>query len=324
MAVPRLLAAALAAGVALTLAACGSDDQPAGGGADPPAATRTVTDTFSGQQVQIPAEPRRVVALWRTGAVLVDIGVTPVGQLDGEILPEELGAEAVAEVGQVPTVGTFEGVDVEKVIALEPDLIVGMDNGGLKIDYASLREVAPTVILKIAEPTDVWDNYPEVADLVGRSSDFATRDAQLTARLGKIKQAYGSAVGSLAVTALSTYEAAIFVDTAKSLTYRRVTAAGFGYNKTYSTNPERYVAELAAENVPSLDGQDAVFYEVDITGKPTPSTSKLIGSASFQRLAAVRAGRLFPLTSGVVYTFAAAEKQAADLEAAAKKLAAGS
>ena len=283
---------------------------------------RTVTDTFSNVQVQVPAKPERVVALWRTGAVLADIGVTPAGQLDGEILPEELGTEKVAELGSIPSVGTFEGVDVEKVLALKPDLIIGMDNGGLKIDYKELRDVAPTVILRIKEPTDVWDNYPKVAEIVGRSTDYATRNKELSDRLATIKSTYGSAVGSLSATAISTYETSIFVDTAKSLTYRRIDGAGFGYNKRYATNPERYVAELSAENLPSLDDQNVLFYEVDITGKPTPDTQKLLDSASFKRLAAARAGRVFPLTSGVVYTFAAGQKQADDLEAAAKKLAA--
>jgi iron complex transport system substrate-binding protein len=320
MAAPRLVATVLAAGVALSLTACGPDPA-AEAGDTPAAATRTVTDTFAGRSVEVPARPERVVALWRTGAELVDIGLTPVGILDGEIEAAELGAATVAEVGTVPTVGTTDGVDVEKVIALKPDLIVGMDNKRLKIDYEELRQVAPTVILGIAEPTDVWDNYPKLAEIVGRTSDFTTRNAQLQARLAGIARTYGDAIGKVATTSLGTYESSIFVDTGKSLTYRRVAAAGFGYNRTYATNPDRYVAELSAENIPSLDDQGALFYEVDITGRPTPSTRALIASPSFTRLVAVRAGRLFPLTSGVIYTFAAAQRQVDDLEAAAEKLA---
>lgn len=78
-----------------------------------------------------------------------------------------------------------------------------MDNGGLKIDYDELSEVAPTVILKIAEPTDVWDNYPTVADLVGKSTDFETRNAAIDKQLADVRAQYGDILGKLQVTAFN-------------------------------------------------------------------------------------------------------------------------
>ena len=100
----------------------------------------------------------------------------------------------------MPTVGTTEGVDVEKVIALEarPDHRHGQR--GLTIDYKELQEVAPTVILKIAEPTDVWDNYPKVADLVGKTTDFEERDKQLSDTLAAVADEHGDKVGDLKTT----------------------------------------------------------------------------------------------------------------------------
>jgi iron complex transport system substrate-binding protein len=320
----RRLMTLVAAVALLTASSCGDsstegDPSPASPGGS--ASTRTVESTFTGQTVTIPAEPQRVVALWRTGSELVDLGIKPVAQLDGEILEEELGPELYAEHKDIPTVGTFEGVDVEKVIAAEPDLIVGMDNGGLSIDYAELAEIAPTVILKIAEPTDVWDNYPTIADLMARSTDFTAREKGLDDRLAAIKMAHGEALSRLEVTSLGAYaEGEVYVDTAKSLTFRRLDAAGFGYNPVYNDNPARYAQELPAEQIASLGEQDAIFYDVGIDGKPNPATQKLIDSPSFQRLAAARAGHVYPLTSGTIFTFAAADQQIDDLQAIAADL----
>ena len=150
--------AALLAASALAVSGCGGDDSAAAGSEGD---TRTVESPFTGEKVDIPAEPERVVALWRTGAMLTELGVVPVGQLEGELLPEEIPAEQFATVKDVPSVGSWEGIDVEKVIEADPDLIIGH---GQRRPGDRLRgdpEIAPTVILKIAEPTDVWDELPD-------------------------------------------------------------------------------------------------------------------------------------------------------------------
>ncbi|GAA4975091.1 ABC transporter substrate-binding protein [Kineococcus glutinatus] len=322
MALARPLAAAGTAALLAVLTACGGDAAAPAATAEPATpATRTVQSTFTGEPVEIPAEPQRVLALWRTGTELADLGVVPVGALDGEFAEGELAADVYAQVDDVPVVGTFEGVDIEKVIEADPDLIVGMDNGKLTIDYAELSEVAPTVILKVAEPTDVWRNYPTVADLVGRSTDFAERDAAVTADLEAIAAEHGDVLGGLEATAIGSSQDSIWVSTSKSLSYQRIDAAGFGYNPTYATDPERYVTELAAENLPDLADQDVIFYDVQLDGSVTPEVQAVLDSESFKRLPAVQAGHAFPLTSGTIYTFEGAQQQVEDLRAAAEALA---
>ncbi|MET7640093.1 ABC transporter substrate-binding protein [Streptomyces sp. NPDC005438] len=309
--------ALVATGALLTLAACGGsdDDGSAGSGGE----THTVTGTMRGDVKDVPVKPKRVVALWRTGAELVDLGVKPVAALEGEFLNTELAAAKFAKVKKVPTVGNFEGVDVEKVIDAKPDLIVGMDNGGLSIDYKELSKVAPTVIFKIAEPPDVWKNYPKLAKVVGRSTDYQDRNADLEKSLRAVAKRHGNTIGKAQAVSVSTSSGPTYVDTSKSLTWQRIDAAGFGYLERYATKPKRYAEELSSENIPKLSGADAIFYNVDIQGKPAPGTDKLLKSASFKRLPAVKAGNLFPLTSGTIYTFQGAHKQVDDLRAAAKK-----
>jgi len=312
-----LVAVALAA-MLLTACGSGSDTEESGGG-DEAASTRTVKDTFTGDVTDVPTKPKRVVALWRTGSMLAELGVVPVGALQDELLEEELGAEDYEPVSDVPTVGTTEGVDLEEVIELKPDLIIGMDNKALTIDYKELQEVAPTVILPIAEPTDVWNNYPKVADLVGKTTDFEDRDKQLSDNLAAVADEHGDKVSDLKTTSLGAFEGTIYVDTSKALSYERIAAAGFGYNPKYTDGPERYTEELAQENVASLADQDIIFYDANFDGTPSAGTDELLETASFKRLPAAKADNVFPLTSGTIYTFAAAEQQVKDLREAADK-----
>ncbi|MFD0855581.1 ABC transporter substrate-binding protein, partial [Actinomadura adrarensis] len=278
--------------------------------------TRTVTGTFLGDVKDVPKEPKRVVALWRTGAIMAEMGVTPVAALGEEIQEEELAPEVYAKVKDVPQVGSTDGVDVEKVIAAKPDLIVGMDHGNLSIDYKELQDIAPTVIFKIAEPPDVWVNYPKVADVLGKTTDYTQRDAELTKELSAIKSEHGAEIGELKAVTLGLAGGKNYVDTSKSLTYKRLTTAGFGYLDAYTANPPRYRVELPSEKIPDLKDADVVFYDATFDGKPTPGTDKILAEASFKRLPAVEAGNLFPLVQGTIFTFDAAKRQLEDVREA--------
>lgn len=329
---PTALAGIAAGALALSLTACGSS----AADAEKPAATapiadgcsyepevtteegtRTVTDTFLGDVTDVPNDPQRIVALWRVGSELADLCVVPVGQLDAEFAEEEIDPNTWGNYEDVPVVGTWEGVDVEKLIELEPDLIIGMDHGGLSIDYDEIKEIAPTVILDIEEPTDVWANYPQVADLVGRANDFSRRDGELDAELARIKDEFGDVIGDLEVTSITSSDQ-LYVETSKSLSWERFDKAGFGYNPTYATDPDRYVEAIAMENIPDLADQDIIFFEATPEGDPVPEITDLLESASFKRLPAVKKGNVFPLADGTTYTFPRGHEQLDDLRHAAE------
>lgn len=216
----------------------------------------------------------------------------------------------------MPVIGTYEDVNLERLAELQPDLIVGMDHGGLTLNYEEIATVAPTVILPISEPTDVWNNYPRLADVVGVATPFAERQAALKASLTDLSAAVAAGAPGAEVTALGSSEGTIWVSTSKSLTHQRITEAGFHCNDAYEHDPERYVEELSEENIADLADQDIIFYSVEIDGTPTSDTQRVLDMPSFRELPAARAGHVYPLTSGVIYTFTAAEQQVADLRAA--------
>src|SRR4051794_11800148 len=111
--VPRLLGVALAA--ALALAGCSSPDK---GGLPGPTgsagSTRTVTDA-KGTPVQVPAQPRRVVALSEpTLDGTLALGLTPVGTTNGRgqsSVPNYLTGRAEG----IPVVANIGSPDLEKI-----------------------------------------------------------------------------------------------------------------------------------------------------------------------------------------------------------------
>ncbi|MGH3751625.1 MAG: ABC transporter substrate-binding protein [Pseudonocardiaceae bacterium] len=120
----RFLLAGAAAGLLTACSGSGTD------GASPPSATPKSDWSFTddrGVAVTLPKPPERIVAYIGTAAVLWDFGVRPIGvfgpqrQDDGKPEPAagRVDLEAVKSAGE-----DFEGVNLELLTALKPDLVV--------------------------------------------------------------------------------------------------------------------------------------------------------------------------------------------------------
>jgi iron complex transport system substrate-binding protein len=133
---------ALTAGVAVTVVAC--SDKPGAVAGD---GSVTIKHVFG--ETKIPSAPKRVVSAGFTGQDdLLALGVVPIAITDW------FGAEPFAvwpwaqpKLGgaQPAVLNLFDGLQVDQIAALKPDLIVAT-NAGLDADtYAKLSAIAPTI-----------------------------------------------------------------------------------------------------------------------------------------------------------------------------------
>ena len=140
----------------LILAACGGDDgddEPAAA-ADAPAVTNgpggfpaTVRGAFGTATID-EAPPRVVTIGWSDADVALALGVKPVGTFDiGPDFPKGVGPWAAERFGdEKPKLLKFtDGLPLEEIIKLDPDLILAVQSGVTAEDYAKLEQVAPTV-----------------------------------------------------------------------------------------------------------------------------------------------------------------------------------
>lgn len=130
------------------LTACGggasSDDDAAKGSAGA-GFPRTVKNVMGGD-VKIPAKPRRVVVL-DTGELddVTTLGIKPVGAVSPHMKTEGgFPTYLKDEIGGVKDVGPLLEPNLEKIIALKPDLILSSKVRHEKI-YDKLKDIAPTV-----------------------------------------------------------------------------------------------------------------------------------------------------------------------------------
>ena len=171
------LTLALVLFAALPLAACGSGEDEQSATATPGSAAEKgafpVTIGHKYGSTTIESAPERVVVVGlREQDALLALGVVPVattewyGKHPGAIFPwakDELGD------APLPTVlDDTDGVEIEKVAAQRPDLIVGVYSGMTEKEYAALSKLAPTVAQPKGEP-DWGSSWQEETLIAGKA-----------------------------------------------------------------------------------------------------------------------------------------------------------
>ena len=136
----RGIAALLVTVAAIAAAGCGSSEKQSAEAIEA-STERTVKHAMG--TATVPADPKRVVVL-DTGELdsAVTLGVKPVGAV--EALPGMGFPEYLGDLDGVETVGTIEEPNLEKIAALEPDLILSNKIRHEQI-YDKLAAIAPTV-----------------------------------------------------------------------------------------------------------------------------------------------------------------------------------
>lgn len=172
---PRTLAvlAAGAAGVVL-LAGCGSSSEPAAGSGSTTgsgdAAWETVTIEHALGEAVVTEKPERIVTLGQGSTeTAIALGTVPVGIEEYPWGSDETGYlpwihEAVTEQGaELPEqfTGATE-LDIEAIVALEPDLILAPWSGVTQEQFDVLTDIAPTVAYAEEPWVTTWQEQIEV------------------------------------------------------------------------------------------------------------------------------------------------------------------
>lgn len=232
-----------------------------GGGAFP------VTIAHKYGSTTISAAPKRVVVVGLVEQdMLLALGVVPVGvsawldAADNEIYPwarPKLGS------AKPPTViPQNDGIPVEKVAALKPDLIIGQYAGITKAEYDRLSKIAPTVAqpkqyLDYGVPWDV--NALNVAKAVGKEAEGKKIVDGVRRQLADAKAANPEFSGKTGVVATS-YEG-IYVYGQQDPRSRLLTSLGFVLPEKFKNagGTKEFGASYSAERAKELDVDTVVW-----------------------------------------------------------------
>lgn len=193
----RFFGSAAIASVLGGLAGCGDDGGEAEPAASVPAGTRTIDTEFG--PVEVPLEPRRVVALDEYAALnAMAIGVEPV--LVFGSFQSEVGGVVIADAGiEVSAAASEDGPNFEAIAAADPDLILFTTEGALATSHEQLSAIAPAVSLPYSTP---WrDVIDATAAVFGRTEAAAGLIAAVEARMAPLQEALDEAPMSVSILA---------------------------------------------------------------------------------------------------------------------------
>ncbi|MEU9731874.1 ABC transporter substrate-binding protein [Streptomyces sp. NPDC048002] len=296
------LAAALLS-ASLVLTACGGDsdddtaDKTTGTGSDKPAGTQSVK--AGNGTVEIPADPQRIVTIGNTNLPFIDLGGKPVGVTEAseaelDVLPED--QRTVYEAAEI--VGSSGGeIDVEKLAALKPDLIlVQFHSSDWDKVGKQLETIAPTVYWGLDTE---WKAFADQIAEAGNTADtLKQQKAEYEEKVTNIKETYSKIIDGTS-----------FVDVSRGdwsdpgtfyiadIGCSEIARDDIGLDLPEAAEGEDPLAyeSLPFEQIGELSEYDAITYPVDADGKPTEPFTAVTKTNTWKSLPAVESGRALGL-----------------------------
>ncbi|PSL07031.1 iron complex transport system substrate-binding protein [Haloactinopolyspora alba] len=297
----RRIAGALV--VVAVVAGCGSgEDDVASAGAQ-----QTRVFEADNGEVEIPADPQRVVATGYAVPVLIEVDAPLVGISGWQRGVPMMSDEDRATYEDLEKIAgeTAASTDYEAIAELNPDLImIGVPQPVLTdVDMEYLESIAPVVVLGPTSPDGWRELSHRQADAVGRVAEFEADRAAYEERAEELAAKYEDALAGLKFGHVGAYG-----ETAAG-TFQREFSGSWGTNVAEDVGVTYYgevkekkgggrnVSEYPSlEKIPdSLGDADAVTYSVQPDGTPNESVRSVLDSQLWQNLPAVRADNTFAI-----------------------------
>jgi iron complex transport system substrate-binding protein len=284
--------------VVLVLAACGGSGGSAQGAAES-GGSRIVEHAMG--ETEINGIPERVVVL-DTGELdsAMTLGITPVGAV--EAIPGEGFPSYLEGTREIENVGTIEEPNLEKIAALEPDLILSSKLRHEQI-YDQLSQIAPTVFTETTGVT--WkENFEVHAKALGRTGEADKVKEEYQNHLDEFQQAIGDDPPEVSVVRFLPGETRIY----QKESFIGTVLEDAGLPRPPSQDVEEFaILNASAELIPKMGG-DVIF--VTAYGPEDDTTKhKITSDPLWRKLEAVQEGRVYEVSDdlwmlGIGYTAA--------------------
>ena len=267
---------------AAALGACGAGEQAAA-----PTASAGVWRIFPHARgtTDIPVQPQRVALMndFLLNPVLA-AGYAPIAS--GGRTNEQFGAEQFDTSG-IEHIGLNNEPSLERLSALRPDLIIGIDRFTDDNAYDQLSQIAPTILINTIE-TDLFAFNRILLDAIGRLEVFDTQVAAYEARLAALRPRFDPLRDMLSVNVLYIRSESTFAVPGRDLYDQAAWTVvlndlDLALAKPADTNT---FTEVSLERLPEWDA-DVLFVVV-----PPDGADELLELPLLQQLNAARQGQV--------------------------------
>jgi len=241
---------------------------------------------------QVPQTPKRVVTL-DTSALdsAIAVGVIPVGTTVFEDFSSYL-SDSTTET--IVTVGEGNQPNLEAIVNLNPDLILGTDISSKRI-YGQVSQIAPTVLSEGSGRLGKWQkNFQLFAEALGKSEIATQKLAGYQQRVTQLKEELEKEWGDLSaieVSVVVTAQGKFGFYSANSFSGAILQDLGFS-RPSHQERLQRWATLVSREKIEQLDG-DMIFliHQSNVTA--------LINDPLISQLNAVQRDRVYPVSAEV-------------------------
>lgn len=240
--------------------------------------TRTVTDANG--TVEVPVDPRRIVSLHDASIThpLIELGA-PVLASAGRLNPDgtpylrgvrDLRGEGFADLG-IAFLGTHNQLDVERIAALAPDLIIAPP--WQQEMLPGLEKIAPVVTIPWLESGSL-DVYRLIAEAVGREDQFERMVSRYRARVDQLREWLGN-VGDIHIATLQAWDGQIALYRDYGGLSQVLRDVGFAQPYQLASH-DGHSMSLSPELLPELDADFIIdTFEPNFGGAPGDPASRM-------------------------------------------------
>ncbi|TCQ25786.1 iron-siderophore ABC transporter substrate-binding protein [Rhizobium sp. PP-CC-3G-465] len=261
-----------------------------------------------------PKEPKRIVALVPTFSlgIALELGLPVVGAPLFGMSDEDLKSRA--EAAGVVDLGSFMEPSIEKIVALQPDLIIGSDFLGEEA-YQMASRLAPTALLTGAN----WKEfYRTLANITGVADGMEGRFTEYEKRVASVRERVPKDV-RVSVVRITPWEFQVYLDEPDAWApFDVLRKAGVSRTDFETSETKVGTKRLDFEGLAGLDG-DILLYIVG--GSNDSATSgrheAVLANPLWKMLPAVKAGRAYRVDAATWMEFsglASANKVLDDIE----------
>ncbi|PDY46091.1 iron(III) dicitrate-binding protein [Bacillus pseudomycoides] len=199
--------------------------------------------------------PKRVVVLTNEGAeALLAVGVTPVGSTKPRA-GEEWYPHLAKELKDTKVVGTERDVNLEAIMKLKPDLIIGNKMRHEKV-YEQLKEIAPTVYSETLRG-DWKENFTLYTKAVNKEKEGQKALDDYKKRIEAIKEKLGDKIVSkVSIIRFVPGDVRIY----QKNSFSGVVLQDIGFKRPPLQDKDDFAIKgVTKEQIPNMDG-DYLFY----------------------------------------------------------------
>ena len=258
-----------------------------------PALAREITHAMG--VTDVPDHPQRIVVLTNEGTeALLAVGIKPVGAVKS-FLGNPWYEHIAGEMTDVTVVGEESAVNLEVLVSLEPDLILGNKMRHEKI-YEQLSAIAPTVFSERLRG-DWQINMALYTEAAGKGDEGKAALAAYEGRIAALHDALGATLDEKISIArfMSGQTRIMFKDSFSGLALSQI-----GFQRPASQDKDDFAEEITKERIPEFEG-DRLFYFTYETGngEGDSQAQDWLADPLWNNLAVVKAGKAHAVSDAI-------------------------